>query len=98
MQDVAQQAFAENIPQLRLAVALISEFVSENILDPHWGFQNTFAGAVHYAETPEDFQQLISRLIETLDIMGFSEARLRELDAKLAEHDIPPIASLCLFN
>ena len=94
MPDVAQPPFAQNISQLRIAVALITEFVSNNILDPHWGFQNTYTGAVQYAETPDQLLHLIARLIETLDIIGFSAQRLQQLDTELAEHDIPSLARL----
>jgi|GEM_PF-2175740 len=94
MPDVSLQVFAQDISQLRTAAALITEFVSNHILDPHWGFQNTFSGPIHCAETPAELLQLISRLIETLDIIGFSEPRLQQLEAILAKNNIPPLAAL----
>ena len=83
--------------KLRTAVALIAEFVSDNILDPHSGLQSAFTGAGQYADSNAELIDLLSRLLETLEIIGFSVSRLEQLDSRLQDQGIPPLSVLSLL-
>ena len=83
--------------KLRTAVALIAEFVSDNILDPHSGLQSAFTGAGQYADSNAELIGLLSRLLETLEIIGFSVSRLEQLDSRLQDQGIPPLSVLSLL-
>ena len=91
---VCTPEFSPDAATLRSAISLISQFVSESILDPHWGFQATFSGAGQYAENQQELCKLLQQLIETLDIVGFGEQRTQLLEQRLRAESLPSLAVL----
>jgi hypothetical protein len=83
--------------KLRAAVALVAEFVSDTILDPHSGLQSAYTGAGQYTDSNAELIDLLAQLLETLDIIGFSASRLEQLDRRLQDQGIPPLSTLSVL-
>jgi hypothetical protein len=94
MSDSSATDVTQDIEKLRRAVILITRFISDNILDPHSGFEGQFLGAGRNAESVEELLVLLRRLMESLVIIGFSAQQLQQLDRHLQTEGIPPLSFL----
>lgn len=83
-----------NDEQLRQAAILISEFISDTILDPHCGFEGLFAGEARVAKSREELLGLLQRVLDSLNEFDFSAPALSRLDRQLLAADLPDLAGL----
>ncbi len=94
MSDTTATDVTQDIDKLRRAVILIARFISDNILDPHSGFEGQFIGAARIAQSSEELLVLLRRLMESLAIIGFSAQQLQQLDGHFETEGIPPLSFL----
>jgi len=80
--------------QLRQAVILISEFISDTILDPHCGFEGLFAGGARVAGSREELLGLLQRVLESLIDMEFSDPVMSRLNSELLAAGLPAVSGL----
>ena len=94
MPDNPDTDLANDIEKLRRTVILITRFISDNILDPHSGFEGQFLGAGRNADSYQELLILLRRLTESLDLIGFPVQQMQQLDRQLKLEGIPPLSTL----
>jgi len=90
----AGDSAAPDTDELRRAAILISEFISDTILDPHTGFLEQFAGAARLATSRDELRELLGRLFETLEMLELPAEQMATLESSLAATGLPSLQNL----